>query len=202
VKATLSRMPESLIGCKYVPVGCGGTFESTKARSCSFTRKNSAFGDGKPGSPLSTEFSTPLRMVSLVKSIGYDQHATAAAGAWVGERLRGGIGLDRLFGRRRGQVQELARRRDRLGAIAAGEQAIVADAMEALGQDVDEEAADELADVERHRGVAAGGLDPVVLDLEGDAPLVAIRRRFGMATRWVYRIETSLGRSRWTWEDA
>ena len=43
--------------------------------------------------------------------------------------------------------------------------------MEALGQDVDEEAADELADVERHRGVAAGPVDAVVLDLEGDALL-------------------------------
>jgi hypothetical protein len=39
--------------------------------------------------------------------------------------------------------------------------------VEALGQDVDEEAADELADVERHRLVAARSLDPIVLDLEG-----------------------------------
>src|SRR5262245_8933925 len=45
----------------------------------------------------------------------------------------------------------------------------VADAVEALGQDVDEEAADELMRAERHGGVAAWPLDPVVLDLEGDA---------------------------------
>src|SRR5262249_57418301 len=38
--------------------------------------------------------------------------------------------------------------------------------------DVDEEAADELASLEGHGGVAAWSLDPVVLDLEGDAPLV------------------------------
>jgi hypothetical protein len=37
---------------------------------------------------------------------------------------------------------------------------------------VDEEAADELADVERHRGAAAGAIHPAVFDLEGDTPLV------------------------------
>jgi hypothetical protein len=49
---------------------------------------------------------------------------------------------------------------DRFGAIAAGEQAVVADAVEALGEDVDEETANELIDVERHRGVSARSLDP------------------------------------------
>jgi hypothetical protein len=91
----------------------------------------------------------------------------------VGEHLRRRrINLDRLLGHRRGQTQELARLRDRLGAIAAGEQAVVADAMEAFGQHVDEKPADELADIERHRRVPAGALDPVVLDLERDAVLV------------------------------
>jgi hypothetical protein len=37
---------------------------------------------------------------------------------------------------------------------------------------VDQEAADELADVERHRRISAGAFDPVILDLERDAPLV------------------------------
>ena len=55
---------------------------------------------------------------------------------------------------------------------AAGEQAIVADAVEALRQDVEQEAADELGRGERHGGVAAWPFDPVVLDLEGDARLV------------------------------
>ena len=67
-----------------------------------------------------------------------DDHAAAAAGAWLGERLRRRrIGLGRLLGLGRGQAQQLARPRDGLGAIAAGEQAVVADAVEALGQDVD-----------------------------------------------------------------
>ena len=44
--------------------------------------------------------------------------------------------------RRRGE--QLASVRDVCGAVAAGEQAIVPDAMEALWQHVDQEAADEL----------------------------------------------------------
>ena len=44
--------------------------------------------------------------------------------------------------------------------------------MEAAWQHVDQEAANELADIERHRRVSAGAFDPVILDLERDAPLV------------------------------
>jgi hypothetical protein len=102
-----------------------------------------------------------------------DEHAAATAGARLGEwPRRRWIDLDRGFGRRRGQTQELSRPRDRLGAVCAGEQAIVADAMEAFGQHMDEKAADELADVERHGRVPAGAFDPVILDLERDAALV------------------------------
>ena len=53
------------------------------------------------------------------------------------------------------------------GAVAAGEQAVVTDAMQALGQRMDEEAADELMGRQRHGLVAAGSFDPVVLALEG-----------------------------------
>jgi hypothetical protein len=38
---------------------------------------------------------------------------------------------------------------NRFGAIAANEEAVMTDAMEALGQNVDGEAADELVDVEK-----------------------------------------------------
>ena len=63
-----------------------------------------------------------------------DDHAAAAAGARVGKRLRRRrIDLDRLLGCGCCPTQELARPRDRLGAIAAGEQAVVPDAMEAMG---------------------------------------------------------------------
>jgi hypothetical protein len=62
-----------------------------------------------------------------------DEHAAAAAGARLGEWLRRCIDFDRRFGCRHCQSQEFARSRDRLGAIRAGEQAVVADAMEAFG---------------------------------------------------------------------
>ena len=84
------------------------------------------------------------------------------------ERLRW-IGLARLRVHGWSQVQELTHGLHRFGAIAAGEQTIVTDAMETLGEDVGEEAANELADLERHGGVASGSLDPIVLDRECDA---------------------------------
>src|SRR5260221_9771753 len=95
-----------------------------------------------------------------------DEHAAATARARLGEWLRRRrIDFDRGFGCRRCQSQEFAHLRDRLGAVRAGEQAVVADAMEAFGQYVDEEAAGELADVERHRRVPARALAPLVLYL-------------------------------------
>jgi hypothetical protein len=71
------------------------------------------------------------------------------------------------------QREQVAGARDVLGALAAGEQAIGADAMEACGQHVHEKATDELVGGERHHLVAVGTFDPVVLPLEGDAVLVA-----------------------------
>ena len=50
-----------------------------------------------------------------------------------------GLGLCRRHG------EQFARPRDVVGARAAGEKSVVADAVEAVRQDVDEEAADELA---------------------------------------------------------
>jgi hypothetical protein len=88
------------------------------------------------------------RLAAGIESLD-DKHAAAAARARVRERLCR-IGLARLLsfcrsigcsllGRRRVQVQELTHVRDGVGTIAAGEQAVMADAVEALGQDVDEE---------------------------------------------------------------
>ena len=56
--------------------------------------------------------------------------------------------------------------------VARGEQAVVADAVEALWQHVDEEAADELVGGERHALLAVAALDAVILPSEGDAVLV------------------------------
>jgi hypothetical protein len=51
---------------------------------------------------------------------------------------------------------------DVVGPLAAGEQAIVADAMEARGQHVHEKAADKLVCRERHALVALAPFEPVV----------------------------------------
>ena len=78
--------------------------------------------------------------------------------------------------------EQLARAGDVVGAGAAGEQAVVADAVEALRQDVDQEAADELVGGERHDLLAIATLDAIVLPSEGDA--VRRRRRSAGCWRW------------------
>src|SRR5438270_9018474 len=101
-----------------------------------------------------------------------DAHAAAAAGAWRGQRIfilngmivRRAIGVGRDVGCR--HTQKLARRRDALGLGAASEESVVADAMEALRENVNEEAADELTRIERHGGVTSRPLDAVILDFE------------------------------------
>src|SRR5271165_6825028 len=62
-----------------------------------------------------------------------------------------------------------ARRRTRRGA---SEEAVVADAVEAARQHVQEKAADELGRVEGHGLEPVAAFDPVVLPFEGDARLV------------------------------
>src|SRR5206468_12768462 len=75
-------------------------------------------------------------------------HRAAAAGTAI-ERERG----DRLLGGRRGRVgrgnvEQLAAQCELLGAMAVGEEAVMADAMEAVRQGVQQKAADELVRVE------------------------------------------------------
>jgi hypothetical protein len=59
-----------------------------------------------------------------------------------------------------------------LGALPVGEQAVVAYPVEALGQDMQEEAADELVGGERHSLVTAFLRGAVVLALKGDVMLI------------------------------
>ena len=56
-----------------------------------------------------------------------------------------------------------SRARAMFSALTAGEQAIVADAVEARGEHVDQETADELMCGKRHHLVALGTFEPVVL---------------------------------------
>ena len=104
-----------------------------------------------------------------------DDHASAAA--WTRARQGGrlvaiiviGIGslaLGLLA------TEQLAGACDVVGAGGLGEQAVVADTVEALGQNVDEEAADELVCCERHHLVTIGAFDPIVLVVEADTVFV------------------------------
>ena len=61
------------------------------------------------------------------------------------------------------------------------------DAVESVGQHVDQEAADELVGGQPHDLLTVTVLDPVILPVEGDtvSALALIRRLFEIATRWV-----------------
>src|SRR5579863_8048863 len=98
-----------------------------------------------------------------------DDHATAAA--WT-SRL-GGIGgsVGRLVFRFC-NGEQLTRTCDVVGARAFGKQAVVADAMEAFWQHVDQESADELAGSECHDLLAVATIGATVLPSEGDVLLI------------------------------
>ena len=74
-----------------------------------------------------------------------------------------------------------------VAALAVGEQAVVADAVEARGQHVQQEAADELGTRERHRLAAARGRRRGSPSSGSVTPSSsqAISRLLEMATRWV-----------------
>ena len=78
-----------------------------------------------------------------------------------------GLGLCRRH------VEQMARSGDVVGARATGEEAIVADAVEATRQDVDQETADELAGGECHDLLTITTFGAIVLPSEGDTGVVA-----------------------------
>ena len=73
-------------------------------------------------------------------------------------------------------------------AAGAGEQAVMTDAVEALRQNVEQEAANELVRAERHGALAGRRHRDDILVAERDTVVSnATSRWFEMATRWVYR---------------
>ena len=66
-------------------------------------------------------------------------------------------------------AEQLTHSCDIVGPVCIGEEAIVADAVESVGQDMDQKAANELVSIERHQLVASVELGPVILPLESDA---------------------------------
>ncbi len=106
-----------------------------------------------------------------------DDHGSAAGRAGIGEHRRLlGIGDGIELAPWCWDAEQPTGAGQVLGAPAVGEQSVVADAVEALGQDVDEEASDELLRGQRHDllPVASpiGIWGPVVLPLEGHAAVV------------------------------
>src|SRR5260221_14085334 len=78
-----------------------------------------------------------------------DDHAAAATGTGMRERLRltvsGAVGITRFI-LCRGDVGQVTRSRDVLGAAAVGEETVMADAREAAGRQVGAGGADEPCD--------------------------------------------------------
>ena len=99
-----------------------------------------------------------------------DEHAPAAAGTgrpWIWR-------LDRLNARDWRWHRKQSPGAGDVGlAAGAGEQAVVADAMEALRQNVEQEAPDEFIRAERHCAIAFGAVTAIVLVAEGHAAFVA-----------------------------
>ncbi len=96
-----------------------------------------------------------------------DNHGSAAAGAGLAERLWRCIGLVGGLVLRRRDVQQFAGQSQVLGTAAIGEEPVMADAVEASGQDVEQEASDELSYRQVHGLVQITVFGPVVLPLEG-----------------------------------
>ena len=69
-------------------------------------------------------------------------------------------------------MEQCAGCRDVLSAVGVGEEPIVADAVEALGQHVHQEAPDKLVRVKPHGLPAARAVDAIVLPTERDAGVV------------------------------
>src|SRR5208337_2576740 len=104
-----------------------------------------------------------------------DDHPAATTWASAGRRnvfaLAVGLGV-RVLGRDLWRGERLADALDVAGSDRAGEQAVMADAVEAARQDVQEKAADELGGVERHGFEPVAAFDAIVLPFEGDARFV------------------------------
>jgi hypothetical protein len=79
--------------------------------------------------------------------------------------------------RRRGRnIKQASAKRELVGAMAVGKEAVVPNAMEATRQYVEEKAADELSDPEPHHFVLVAAVFPIVLPKEADVGLIEIEQ--------------------------
>src|SRR4029450_826480 len=107
-----------------------------------------------------------------------DDHATTAAWARWGFVVAGGragVIAVGVRGSRRWYIEGPSTEFELVGAMAVGEQAVVTDAMEAGWEDVEQEAAHELSDVETHDLAAMTAVLAIVLPAETDMGRVTVR---------------------------
>jgi hypothetical protein len=97
-----------------------------------------------------------------------DHHGATAARA---QRLSFELG-GRIVGRRGGDIEQTARAFEMILAPGAGEEAIVADAVEPTRQGVEQEAADELVSGDGHDLLAVRAALAIILVTEGDPGIV------------------------------
>jgi hypothetical protein len=121
-----------------------------------------------------TPTAQPYRSPHAIVGVGSDMDHRQPAfwPAPVANRSRWGLGCVGLFGAGR-HGEQLARLGDVGGAVVVGEQPVVADAMEAPGQHVHQEPADELVRRERHRLPAARTFDAIVPPAERHATIIS-----------------------------
>jgi hypothetical protein len=128
-------------------------------------------------------------IAGFVRRDGPDAAHEAAAIRADGERFVRGLRL-RLGTLRRGfavgLVKQVAHVREGVASVAFGEEAVVTDAVEAVGQDVEEKAADELVRGKPHDAASASAAIVLVRErhmivVDGDEPRVGDRRAVRVA---------------------
>src|SRR6202521_6173992 len=102
-----------------------------------------------------------------------DLHAAAAAraGRWF---VFGGVTIVVAIHRRRGHAEQASAKCKLVGAMSVGKEAVVANAMEAIRQHMEEKAANELGDRDSDDFALVIAAFPIVLPAEGDVGLVEI----------------------------
>jgi len=101
---------------------------------------------------------------------------------WLGVRLAGGV--VGLAGRL--DLKQVAHPREGLASVTLGEEAVVTDAVEAVGQNVEEKAADQLVRGQPHDAASAAAAIVLVgkrrlIVVDGDEPRMGDRRAMGVA---------------------
>ena len=135
-------------------------------------------GSGGQASGCGT--ATPLGRRWALEDLDTSKHAFATVGTQTqtpGQEIEERRAVIRVLGVRVTLASRLTEglpaAREELGAGSIGEKAVVTDPDEALGQDVEEEAADELP---KRKGQRSGATAAVILEAEGGGPVIDMKK--------------------------